>query len=100
MEQNIRKNVDWAFRYGGDEFALILPQTTVQQAIEISSRLIDRFSLLHRETLGLSIGLAKFMRNELHSFENDVADLIGRADKALYSAKDKGRGQLVLAEEP
>lgn len=100
MEQSIRKNVDWPFRYGGDEFAIILPQTTVQQAMEISSRLIDRFSLLHRDTLGLSIGLAKFFRNEQHSFETDVADLIGRADKALYAAKHKGRGQLVLAEDP
>jgi two-component system cell cycle response regulator len=100
MEQSVRKNVDWSFRYGGDEFAIILPQTTVQQAIEIGSRLIDRFSQLHRDSLGLSIGLAKFIRNEQHSFENDVADLIGRADKALYSAKNKGRGQLVLAEEP
>ncbi|MEJ2689239.1 MAG: diguanylate cyclase [Deltaproteobacteria bacterium] len=99
MEQSVRKNVDWAFRYGGDEFAIILPQTTVQQAIEIGSRLIDRFSQLHSDNLSLSIGLAKFIRNEQHSFENDMADLIGRADKALYSAKKKGRGQLVLAEE-
>ena len=100
MEQSLRKNVDWSFRYGGDEFAIILPQTTVQQAVDIGNRLINRFSELHRDTLGLSIGLAKFIRNDLRSFENDVGDLIGRADKALYSAKNKGRGKLVLAEEP
>lgn len=99
MEQCIRKNVDRPFRYGGDEFALILPQITVQQAVEIGNRLMERFNLLHHDSIGLSIGLAKFIRDEQHSFENDVADLIGRADKALYSAKDKGRGQLVLAAE-
>ena len=99
MEQCIRKNVDCSFRYGGDEFAIILPQITVQQAIEIGNRLMDRFSLLHHEGIGLSIGLAKFNHNEQHSFENDVADLIGRADKALYAAKNKGRGQLVVAAD-
>jgi len=99
MAQCIRKNVDWAFRYGGDEFALLLPQTNLQQAVEIGNRLLARFGKDDIDFAGLSIGLAKFIRNEIHSFENDVADLIGRADKALYKAKEMGRGQMILAAD-
>ncbi len=97
LQQCIRKNVDGAFRLGGDEFALILPQIDADQARQVASRVLNTFqkNCVYGET-GLSIGLARFNRRDgAFSWEEDLNDLISRADKALYRAKAEGRNRTV-----
>ena len=80
---------DYLGRYGGDEFLLILPQTTSSIALGVTERLCHAVSnlsvTLDSMPLTLSIGLTEAVP------EDDAVTLIARADKALYKAKSDGR---------
>jgi diguanylate cyclase (GGDEF)-like protein len=89
MKSYIRKS-DTAFRYGGEEFAVILPHTDQQSAIVLSERLREAIStknFLIRERLQIghitiSIGIASCPDDAI-----EVDKLINTADMALYEAK-------------
>ncbi|SFD14961.1 diguanylate cyclase (GGDEF) domain-containing protein [Klenkia taihuensis] len=73
-------------RHGGDEFALLLPGWTGARALE----LVRRLRTLH-PGIGMSCGVAQFRDRET------AAQLMRRADQALYAAKAAGRGRAELA---
>ena len=88
-------------RYGGEEFVILMPETTSAEAVRISERI--RLAFTHIEftpapgvtaRVGISIGVA-----QLGSGENKD-DFLQRADQALYQAKNLGRNQTVLADSP
>lgn len=78
---------DTILRFGGEEFLVILPECDAGDATEIVERL--RAATPDQQTC--SAGLAKWRPGE------SVDDLVGRADKALYEAKEAGRDRLVSA---
>jgi diguanylate cyclase (GGDEF)-like protein/PAS domain S-box-containing protein len=78
---------DTILRYGGEEFLVVLPDCAAEDATRIVERL--RAATPDRQTC--SAGLAVWRPGE------SVDDLVGRADKALYDAKDSGRDRLVRA---
>lgn len=87
IEQSIRQEVDIGFRYGGDEFGVIAPQVTVEQARMIAERIIDRFSSEDpSQATSLSIGLAQMAHIDGAESESPD-DLIKRADDALFKSK-------------
>ena len=92
----IRQNVDWPFRYGGDEFCVILTQVSQEQAIMTAERFIQSFDEIKPPLTGLSIGLAQFIRTDDNDWSGDIADLVRRADLALYKAKQTGRNRVVV----
>jgi diguanylate cyclase (GGDEF)-like protein len=99
MRFNTRDNVDWCFRYGGDEFAVIIPYASLDQVLQVMNRILERY----RETIripetSLSVGLARFLRNPAHTWEQDTNDLINRADMALYTGKDQDVNREVMDE--
>jgi len=77
---------DLLARYGGDEFALLLPDCTIDRAMEIVSRLEEAC-----EGVSFSTGVARWDGVE------DADALLRRADDALYLAKSQGGGRSVLA---
>ena len=88
---------DVAFRYGGEEFCVLLPQTNLTEAGVIAERVrqrVSQTSYAYRESqpLGLvsvSIGISTF------SEDIDNADkLIVAADRALYNAKRQGKNRI------
>jgi diguanylate cyclase (GGDEF)-like protein len=89
MNSYIRKS-DTAFRYGGEEFAVILPHTDQGSALVLAERLreaINQKSFLIREKLQIghitiSIGVASYPEDAV-----EVDSLINSADMALYEAK-------------
>lgn len=92
------RTIDWVARYGGDEFAMILPDTHPQQAFEIAERLRIGFQNLKKADqspeLSLSFGIASFPQNG-----DSAHDLIISADKALYQAKRSRRNQSIIADK-
>ncbi|MBN3040590.1 MAG: GGDEF domain-containing protein, partial [Candidatus Omnitrophica bacterium] len=89
------RELDFVSRYGGEEFAVVLPETDKAGAIMVAERLSTRVSRerikAFEETLSvtLSVGVSSFPHNTLHS---DV--LIEIADRALYKAKTSGRNRV------
>lgn len=81
------RNADWVFRYGGEEFLILLPDTGVEGAVEAAGKI--RKAVEARTGVTISIGVAAFVDPE----EQKEA-MIGRADAALYRAKQNGRNRV------
>lgn len=100
MMDNARQN-DEVGRYGGEEFAILLPGTNLRIAEQIAERLRRKISETRVEVDGhvievtASFGVASFPGDGIES----MSDLLKAADKALYQAKDKGRNTVVCAGE-
>ncbi|HPU81230.1 diguanylate cyclase, partial [Accumulibacter sp.] len=89
---------DLVFRYGGEEFAAVLPNATARAAVQIAERirsLVEKYSFLWEgQTIPvtLSIGVAS-----LHGAEMDSQALIQASDAALFEAKRNGRNRVAVA---
>lgn len=98
MMENARKN-DEVGRYGGEEFVVLLPGTNLKKATQIAERLRVRISeaqVIVDETeirITASFGVACFPSNGI----DNVDDLLKKADKALYDAKEGGRNKVVTS---
>ncbi|HEX7530458.1 MAG TPA: sensor domain-containing diguanylate cyclase [Pyrinomonadaceae bacterium] len=91
------RGVDSAARFGGDEFALILPQAYSEGAQIVAERLRARIEGIHIPGFGnlsTSIGIATFPAHG-----SSRSDLVIAADAALYSAKRAGRNRVCVFDE-
>jgi len=96
LTNSVRENVDSAYRYGGDEFVMLLPHLPAAQTIGVAERICAKFDQLKFEPTSLSIGIAKFIEKS-GSIEQDIQDMIQRADSALYAAKkEPGRPRVFV----
>jgi diguanylate cyclase (GGDEF)-like protein len=86
---SIRKGIDSAYRYGGDEFTLILPETDLPRAAGTMDRVLGNLVRKTPEELTFSVGLAL-----LGSCE-DVETVLRTADDAMYKAKKAGGNRVV-----
>jgi diguanylate cyclase (GGDEF)-like protein/PAS domain S-box-containing protein len=87
----IRAEMDSAYRYGGDEFVLLLPDTRMEGAKVICDRILSAFRKLRAEPTSLSIGIAQHVPgDENKETPQAVKDFIQRADVAMYSVKCLG----------
>ncbi|QUS40477.1 GGDEF domain-containing protein [Tardiphaga alba] len=95
---NIRM-VDKLGRYGGEEFLLVLPDNTVEQSLQIVERLrgiiadLDWASVAPDLSLTMSAGISGIAPNDT------AEDVLARADRALYSAKDAGRNRVLAVPQ-
>lgn len=83
---------DTVFRYGGEEFTIIMPRTIQNDARGVGVRLLEAVRIQLPVTV--SIGLASIPDNA-----QEKSDLIIKADKALYRAKASGRDRLCVYDE-
>jgi diguanylate cyclase (GGDEF)-like protein len=95
MQRSTRAE-DLVARFGGEEFAILLPLTASGQAYSLAERirksLADMDLLDDNHAVTASFGISQLNRGE------KTADLIKRADTALYRAKQSGRNRTVIAE--
>ncbi len=85
---------DYLFRIGGDEFLIILPNTTLNEAIIVAEKIRSQiekkiYSINNINTITLSLGVAEY------GDEDTYEELIKKADKMLYDAKDSGRNKVL-----
>jgi len=94
--KSLARTTDRLGRTGGEEFLLVLPQTRLEAAIEIAERLRGVVAALHFTAypgirISVSLGVTQAGRQE------DVREVMSRADHALYQAKAAGRNQVASA---
>ena len=89
------RTMDSAFRYGGEEFTVILPETTAEEANNVAYRIKTavEFENFFPEpenvvTVTISIGVTEYYNKE------SLSALIKRADQAMYRSKEKGRNTI------
>ncbi|RVU36599.1 diguanylate cyclase [Hwanghaeella grinnelliae] len=96
--QTYSRGYDLAVRLGGDEFALWLDETDMDTAQRRAVELIEACSPLSTfgaspdKPFGISVGIAPFVATA----EGDLADLMSRADTAMYAAKRSGKNQFAV----
>ena len=98
LTRSLKRPGDLAVRYGGEEFAAILPDTDEDGAYLVAEGFRRSLAELHlphvgseRGYLTASVGVATYMPDNLH---RSVAELVQAADEALYSAKAAGRDRV------
>ena len=90
--------MDVAGRYGGEEFLVILGQTTVRNAMLTAERIrqaVERYPFVYQDT-ELHITISTGVTGIISKDDSDNI-MISRADKALYEAKMCGRNRVVLS---
>ena len=95
--RDVVRTADIACRVGGDEFAVVLPESSIDDADQLYRRLLMAVStrpIGQAGKLYLSAGVAELRADD------DPASFFKRADDALYRAKEAGKGRVVSANAP
>ncbi len=93
------RQIDTAARYGGDEFAVILPNTSLSDATVVAERMVEVVSRSpiswKREqiSLSISVGLGQF------DADTNPEDITSRSDQALYTAKEAGKNTVRVFQQ-
>jgi diguanylate cyclase (GGDEF)-like protein len=89
------RKMDTAYRYGGEEFTVILPETSRGEVMTVAKRIKDvmenkKFSPQSGKSVSItiSIGATEYCRDER------ISEFVQRADKAMYLSKQRGRNQI------
>lgn len=101
---------DMSFRYGGEEFVVILPETDKQGAEKTAERIrkaVENLELMYKDkTMRITISIGLSIYNDENDISGDVdnrirdsGELILRADAALYNAKHSGRNRISHANK-
>jgi len=96
LRKTLRKS-DIVCRYGGEEFLIVLPETSLEEASISATRIftaVQEVGTILDLPLTISIGLAA-----VHAHEDDVESALIRADRALYASKTRGRNRFSVDEE-
>jgi diguanylate cyclase (GGDEF)-like protein len=96
IKSGLRQGIDIPFRYGGDEFFIILPETDVQAAYIIAERMKNEIKSATGGRITLSIGLLEITPHSLLKPD----ELVQCADKAMYNAKKRGGDRIFSLSHP
>ena len=98
ISTTLKRGSDLVFRWGGEEFIVLLPGTEIEGAVQVAERIRGSISSAEIPSVGAmalpkvtaSIGAASIIPD----VENTITDLIKNADKAMYTAKESGRNRV------
>jgi len=88
LKASVRQFVDQVFRYGGDEFSIVVPEIDLDSAMRLAERVVSKVvDGLKGKGVGISIGVAVYSEREQ---DMSLNELIHAADKKLYESKRAG----------
>ncbi|HBC3361501.1 TPA: GGDEF domain-containing protein [Vibrio parahaemolyticus] len=93
IKSRLRKSDIFA-RWGGEEFIILLPETSVNQALILTESLrvnIKKHQFTGKKPITISLGISEVLKSD-----EGMEIVIDRADRALYQAKKTGRDKVVL----
>ena len=88
---------DLIARFGGDEFAVLLPDLQLKQARQTAERIRQQVAGLSPQSLTTAVTISIGLANR--TADDDVATLVQRADEAMYDAKQGGRNRVAVADK-
>ncbi len=102
VNQCANRPLDFCCRWGGEEFAIVLPETSLEGAITIANHVLQavrniklNFGSDQHPGISVSVGIASMIVTE----KNVTDELLDKADKAMYVAKQAGRDQYAIYNE-
>ena len=95
IQRSLRKT-DLLFRYGGEEFVLLLHKTGAEQAEVVAEKVREKIQSLQLEHEGNQIDVSASLGVAALDDEDGISSLIERADRALYQAKNAGRNRVCV----
>jgi diguanylate cyclase (GGDEF)-like protein len=97
LRNGIREN-DLLGRWGGEEFLIMTPKTTLQEAERLAGRLCSNLADSRVTTSGISVGVTGSFGVTRFIPGEDIDACLKRTDDALYAAKSQGRNRVVVVE--
>ncbi len=98
--KGVIREYDYAFRMGGDEFLVLLPETNEKQALFLAERIRKRVAnkkfIEKDDTFYIT---ASFGISEYNNIERSIETIVKRADKALYHVKESGRNRVKVLDK-
>ena len=97
LQQALRRPGDMLFRYGGEEFCAVLPDTWQDDALQVAEALranVQRLALPHAAAAGATVSVSLGVATQCARAQVDPAVLLVAADAALYDAKRGGRNRV------
>lgn len=101
IQKTLRKAADYLGRYGGEEFVVLLPATTLSQAVHVAANIrncIFELSIPHEASTTANVVTASIGVAALVATEGGDDELIELADKSLYKAKSAGRNRFAAIQ--
>lgn len=102
IHESIDRPLDFCCRWGGEEFVIILPETTLAESLTVAKRINHRIANMNIKANGhvmpgitISIGIASSAQGNVGTAD----ELIQRADHAMLQAKEEGRNRIVISQE-
>jgi len=96
---DVKRLTDVAARVGGEEFALLLPETGMDGALRMAKRLrqaVENIRMQNQRDKGISVTASIGVAN-IHQLSSDLDNVLKQADEALYKAKNLGRNRVCFA---
>lgn len=98
LESTLKRPTDFIARWGGEEFAVLLPDAEIDGALKVAESIRENIeaaifpSICGQTSLNVTVSIGAASMDPV--IDSEISDFVGRADKALYAAKEAGRNRV------
>jgi diguanylate cyclase (GGDEF)-like protein len=98
FHKSFKRPSDFAARWGGEEFVVLLPNTPMDGALDVAERIrtdVEATDIFYTDGSKIRVTISIGVNSLVPLHDNSINEFISKADKALYAAKDSGRNKVV-----